>query len=130
MILKILNLFTKTLLEYDSSSCKNCKILENKVFYLVKIVDKLTKGKSNFESVLSSQSCVFGKLDLGLYRQNKNSESSKLFSTLAEKQSVKNSKQPVVSCFYCMKIGYSVRYCKIRKVLVPRSILKCIPKFH
>jgi len=69
--------------EYDSSSCENCKILENKVFYLVKTVDKLTKGKSNFESVLTSQSCVFGKSGLGFYPQNKNSKSSKLFSTFA-----------------------------------------------
>ena len=49
----------------NSSSCENCKILENKVFYLVKTVDKLTKGKSNFESVLASQNCVFGKSNLG-----------------------------------------------------------------
>ena len=53
----------------NSSSCENCKILENKVFYLVKTVDKLTKGKSNFESVLAYQSCVFGKSGLGFYPQ-------------------------------------------------------------
>jgi len=94
----------------------------------VKTVDKLTKGNSNFESVLASQSCVFGKSSLGFYPQNKNSESSKLFSTFAEKQSVKNSKQPVISCFYCMKKGHSVRYCKIMKILVPRGILRWIPK--
>jgi len=75
----------------------------------MKTVDKLTKGKSNFESVLESQSYVFGKSGLGFYPQNKNSESSKLFTTFAEKQSIKNSKQPVVSCFYCMKRGHSVR---------------------
>jgi len=38
--------------ECDLSFCKNCKSLKNKVFYLVKVVDKLTKGKSNFENVL------------------------------------------------------------------------------
>jgi len=29
-----------------------------------------------------------------------------------------------------MKRWHYVRYCKIRKVLVPRGILKWIPKFH
>jgi len=42
--------------ECNSSSCENFKILKNKVFYHVKTVDKLTKGKSNFESVLAFQS--------------------------------------------------------------------------
>jgi len=93
-------------------------------------VDKFTKEKSNFESVLASQSCVFGKSGLGFYAQNKKSESLKLFSTFEEKQLVKKSKQPIVSCFYCMKRGHSIRYCKIRKVLVQRGILKWIPKFH
>jgi len=54
------------------------------MFYLVKIVDKLTKGKSNFEIVLASQSCVFGKSGLGFYPQNKNKESSKLFLTFTD----------------------------------------------
>ena len=43
----------------NSSFCENCKILENKVFYLVKIVDKLTKGKSNFECASISKLCVW-----------------------------------------------------------------------
>ena len=51
--------------ECDSSFCKNCESLGNKVHYLVKIVDKLSKGKSNFENVLASQNCVFGKFGLG-----------------------------------------------------------------
>jgi len=63
-------------------------------------MDKLTKGKSNFESMLASQSCVFGKSGLGFYPQNKNSESSKLFLTFAKNQSIKKSKQPIVSYFY------------------------------
>jgi len=49
----------------DSLVCENCKNLENKVHYLVRTVDKLSKGKSNFENVLASQNCVFGKAGLG-----------------------------------------------------------------
>ena len=47
----------------DSISCENCESLQKKVLYLVKTMDKLSKGKSNFETVLSSQNCVFGNLD-------------------------------------------------------------------
>jgi len=47
----------------------------------VKTVDKLSKGKSNFETVLLSQNCVFGKSG----PQRKNSGFSKPFSTIAEK---------------------------------------------
>jgi len=38
----------------DSSFCENCESLEKKVHYLVKTVDMLTTGKSNFENVLAS----------------------------------------------------------------------------
>jgi len=31
--------------------------------YLVKTVDKLSKGKSNFETVLASQNCVLENMD-------------------------------------------------------------------
>jgi len=36
----------------DSSVCENCESLEKKVHYLVKIMDRLLIGKSNFESVI------------------------------------------------------------------------------
>jgi len=45
----------------DSLVCENCEFLEKNVHYLVKTVDKLSKGKSNFENVLASQNCVSGK---------------------------------------------------------------------
>jgi len=45
----------------DTLICENCENIEKKVHYLVKIVDKLSKGQSNFENVLASQNCVFGK---------------------------------------------------------------------
>ena len=51
----------------SSSFCENCESLEKKVHYLVKPVDKLSKGKSNFETILASQNCVFGKYGLGFY---------------------------------------------------------------
>jgi len=39
----------------DSSLCKNCESLQEKVLYLVKTIDIISKGKSNFEDVLASQ---------------------------------------------------------------------------
>jgi len=45
--------FTKILLACMTNFCENCKSLEKKVHYLVKTVDKLTNGKSNFENVLA-----------------------------------------------------------------------------
>jgi len=93
----------------------------------VKTVDTISKGKSNLEDVLASQKCVFGKFGLGFYSQSKQSGCSKLFSTITKNQSLKKSKQPVVCCFYCMKKGHSVRFCKIRKFSVPKGILKWVP---
>ncbi|XP_068504663.1 uncharacterized protein [Phaseolus vulgaris] len=44
--------------------CENCELLEKKICYLLKTLVKLTTGKSNFEDVLVSQKCIFGKADL------------------------------------------------------------------
>ena len=103
---------------------KIVNLVKEKVHYLVKIVDKLSKGKSKFETNLSSKKCVFGKSGLGLNPQSKKSDVSKPFSTFFEKQPIEKSKQPVVSCFYCMKKGHSVRFCKIKKYFVPKGNLK------
>jgi len=65
-------------------------------------VDRLSKGKSNFENVLISQICVFGRAGLGFNPQNKQDK----FSKQPVKQLIVKSKQPVVTCFYCMKKGY------------------------
>ena len=54
----------------DTLICENCENLEKKVHYLVCIVDKLSKRKSNFENVLASQNCVFGRAGLGFNPQN------------------------------------------------------------
>jgi len=91
-----------------SKACENCKTLECKVHYLVRTVDKLSKGKSNFETVLAYQKCVFGKSGLGFNPQSKKNGISKPFSNVPEKQSIEKSKQSVVTCFYCMKRGHSV----------------------
>jgi len=112
----------------DSLICGNCENLEKKVDYLVRTVDRLSKGKSNFENVLASQNCVFGKAGLGFNPQNKQDKFSKSFSKLSEKQLIILSKQPVVTCFYCMKRGHSIRFCKIRKYSVPNGIMRWIPK--
>jgi len=101
----------------DSLVCENCESLEMKVHYLVKIVDRLSKGKSNFENVLASQNCVFGKAGLGFNPQSKKNEFSMSFSKLSEKQPIEKSKQPVVTCFYCMKRGQFVRFYNIRNIL-------------
>jgi len=94
----------------------------------VKTVYKLSKDKSNFENVLASQNCVFGKARLGFNPQNKQDKFSKSFSKLPEKQLIVLSKQLVVTCFYYMKRGHSVRFCKIRKYFVPKGIMRWIPK--
>ena len=110
-----------------SSFCENCESLEKKVHYLLKTMDKFSKGQSNLETVLASQKCVFGKAGLGFNPNNKNKSVSKPFSSFFEKQLV-FSKQPVKTCFYCMKKGHTVRFCRVRRFSVPKGILKWIPK--
>jgi len=60
-------------------------------------MDKLSKGKSNFEGVLASQNCVFGRAGLGFISQNKQDKFSKSFSRKLVKQPIVKSKQPVVT---------------------------------
>ena len=94
----------------------------------MKTLDKLTTGKSNFVDILAYQNCVLGKSGLGFYPQSKKNKVSKPFSHAPQKQSVKKSFQPVVTCFYCMKKGHFVRYRRFRKSLVPKGISKWIPR--
>ena len=112
----------------DSLVCENCESLEKKVHYLVKTVDRLSKGKSNFENVLASQNFVFGKAGLGFNPQSKKNEFSKSFSKLLEKQPIEKSKQPVVTWFYCIKRAHSIRFCNIRKFFFPKDVMRWIPK--
>jgi len=71
-----------------SKTCENCKTLESKGHYLVRTVDKLSKGKSNFETDLASQKCVFGKSGLQFNPQSKKNGISKSFSKVPKKQSI------------------------------------------
>ena len=43
----------------EKSFCKNYESLQEKVLYLMKTFYVISKGKSNFENVLASQTCVF-----------------------------------------------------------------------
>ena len=77
---------------------------------------------------MASQNCVFGRAGLSFNPQNKQDKFSKNCSKQLVKQLIVKSKQPVVTCFYCMKKDHSVRFWKIRKVYVPRGFMKWIPK--
>jgi len=70
----------------NSSFCENFDFLQKKVHYLLKRVEKFSKGQSNFEIVLAFQSCAFGKADLDFNTNNKN----KPFSNFFEKKQLLN----------------------------------------
>ena len=72
----------------DSSFCENCESFQKKVHYVLKTVDKFSKGQSNLETVFASQNCVFGKAGLGFNPKIKNKPFSKPFSSFFEKQPV------------------------------------------
>jgi len=112
----------------DSSSCENCESLQKKVHYLLKTMDKFSKGQSNLETVLASQKCVFGKAGLGFNPNIKNKYVSKPFSSFFEKQLVVLLKQPVEFCHYCMKRGHTIRFCRVRRFSIPKGIWKWVPK--
>jgi len=38
------------------------------------------------------------------------------------------SKQPVEICHYCMKMGHTIRFCRVRMFFVPKCILNWVPK--
>ena len=83
----------------DSNFCENFESLEKKVHHLVKTVDRLTIGKSNFENVLASQNCVFGKAGLGFYPQSKKNGISKPFSTVPKNQPIKEQNNRLLHGF-------------------------------
>ena len=53
---------------------------------------------------------------------------SKLFPSFFEKQPVVLSKQSAKICFYCMRKGHTVRFCRVRSFSVPKGTLKWVPK--
>jgi len=109
----------------DSSFCENCESLEKKVHYLLKTMEKFSKGQSNLKTILASQKCVFGKAGLGF---NPNSNNRSISKPFFEKQRVVLSKQPVEICHYCMKRSHTIRFCRVRRFSVPKGILKWVPK--
>jgi len=72
---------------------------------------------------LVSQNCVFGRAGLGFNPQNKQDKFSKNFSKIPVKQPIVKSKQPIVTCFCCMKKGHSVRFYKNKEIF-------CSQRFH
>jgi len=101
---------------------------KKKVHYLLKTMDKFSKGQYNLETVFAYQNCVFGKTGLGFNPNSKNKPFSKPFSSFFEKQLVVLSKHPVKICFYYMKRGHTIKFCKVRRLYVPKGLLKWVPK--
>ena len=105
----------------DSLLCKNCESLEKKVHYLVKLWISFQRVNPTLRMSLHLKIVFLEKHDWVLiHRANRTS-----FQTLFLHE---RSKQPVVTCFYCMKKCHSVRFCKIRKYFVPKGIMRWIPK--
>ena len=92
----------------DSSFYENCDFLQKKIHYLLKTMDKFSKGKSNLETIFASQSCVFGKVGLRFNPNSKNKPVSKPFFSFFEKQLVVLSKQPTK---YMLLLHENGSYC-------------------
>ena len=61
----------------EIKACENCELLEKKICYLLKTLDKLITGKSNFEDVLASQ-CIW-KSRVGFLPSKQRKENYKTF---------------------------------------------------
>jgi len=117
----------KTSSNLDSSKpakCENCEILQKKVNYLITTASKLTMGTANLNAILGSQNCVFEKAGIG--HQPNFPRKQKKYSSFFE-TNTKQFSQPI-TCFYCMKKGHSVKDCKFRRFLVPKGLVKWVPK--
>jgi len=117
----------KTSSNLDSSKpakCENCEILQKKVNYLITTASKLTMGTTNLNAILGSQNCVFEKAGIG--HQPTFPRKQKKYNSFFE-TNTKQFSQPI-TCFYCMKKGHSVKDCKFRRFLVPKGLVKWVPK--
>ena len=83
----------------DSKAFENCETLENKVHYLIKTVYKLSKGKSNFETVLPSQKCVFEKSGWGLIHKTRKVGFQSLFQKCQKNNRLKNRNNLLLHVF-------------------------------
>jgi len=112
----------------NSKTCENCKTLESKVHYLVRIVDKLSKGKSNFETVLASQKCIFGKSSLGFNPQSKKNGISKPFLKVPKKQPIENRNNRLLHVFIALREVTQLDYVKLGNILFLKASLDGFPK--
>jgi len=103
----------------DSLVCQNCESLKKKVHYLVKIVHKLSKGKSNFESVLASQTCVFGKVRLGFNPKNK---FQTLFQKFQKYNRLKNQNNRLLHVFIACKDATQLGSVKLGNILFLKAL--------
>jgi len=62
------------------------------------------------------------ELDINPISQGNRKKYSSFFET-----NTKQFSQPI-TCFYCMKRGHSVKDCKFRKFLVPKGLVRWMPK--
>ena len=90
----------------------------------MKTCGKFTIGKTNLEVVLDAQNCVFGKAGLG-YNPILEKKAKKFSSFFSKSQP---NVVPFISCNYCMKKGYVLKNCNVRKYDVPKGFMKWIPK--
>ena len=121
-----------TCLHASIKTCENCKNLEKKVEYLLKTLSNFTKGRENLETLLGSQNVVFNKNAIGYNpgRKNNVKNLSRFFvlarTSFSSFSSLKSKFIP--SCFYCMKSGHTSRTCKFKNYLVPKGLVKWLPK--
>ena len=130
ILLKNIKLFQKVLksnsppLLYFSQNCENCEVLQKKVKYLITTASKLTMGTANLNAILGTQNCVFEKAGIG--HQPNFPRKQKKYSSFFE-TNTKQLSQPI-TCFYCMKRGHSVKDYKFRIFLVPKGLVRWMPK--
>ena len=117
----------KTSSNLDSSkpaNYENCEVHQKKVNNLITTALKLTMGTVNLNAILGSQNCVFEKAGIG--HQSNFPRKQKKYSSFFE-TNTKQFSQPI-TCFYCMKRGHSIKDCKFRRFLVPKGLVRWIPK--
>jgi len=81
-------------------------------------------GTAYLNVILGSQNRVFEKAGIG--HQPNFSRKQKKYSSFFE-TNTKQLSQPI-TCFYCMKRGHSVKDYKFRRFLVPKGLVRWMPK--
>lgn len=102
-------------------NCEKCSTHIEQINYLTSTLAKFTKGRGNLDVVLKSSGRVVYRQGIG-YKSQSNRTNSRKFVDLSI---------PVThACFYCNKIGHTVRNYFYRKVGVLKGLYKWIPKEH